>query len=96
MRKKHTKKQSLKPLISSPFTSWTHQHHFNQIMIYCDNHCFVNNGALWGKGASMASGRKCLVTAMAGDARGDGSIPSQTRQVVSLLRRWLIDLITLH
>ena len=44
----------------------------------------------------MASGRKCLVTAMAGDARGDGSIPSQTRQVVSLLRRWLIDLITLH
>ena len=57
----------------------------------------------------MASGRKCLATAMAGDAKGDGLIPSQTRQVgqvtrtqtappfvVSLLRRWLIDLITLN
>ena len=57
----------------------------------------------------MASGRKCLATAMAGDGKGDGSIRSQTRQVgqvtrtqtaprfvVSLLWRWLMDLITLH
>jgi len=85
--KKNTKNKVLSLLISSPFTNWTHQHHFNQIMIYCDdNPCFVNNGALWGKGASMASGRKCLVTAMAGDAKGDGLIPSQTRQVGQVTR----------